>query len=112
MRHHRSFLDLLVVFTVVIQVCAEQPLATSTIVVFNKSAPDSPELARFYARQRGIAYDHIVGLTCSVDEEITREEYDANIAEPLRQAFKSRTWCTIPQPPEHQDPVLTPPIRF
>src|SRR5438552_7892634 len=112
MRHHRSFLALLVVFTVVMHVRAEQPLATSTIVVYNKSAPDSPELARFYAKQRGIASDHIIGLTCSVDEEITREEYDGNIAEPLREAFKSRKWWTIRETAEHQDAVLSTSIRF
>src|SRR6266571_965766 len=106
MRHHRSFLALLVVFTVVMHVRAEQPLATSTIVVYNKSAPDSPELARFYAKQRGIAPDHIIGLTCSVDEEITREEYDGNIAEPLREAFKSRKWWTIRETAEHHDVAL------
>src|SRR6267378_7925245 len=95
MRHHRSFLALLVVFTVVIHVRAEQPLATSTIVVYNKAAPDSPELARFYAKQRGIASDHIVGLSCSTDEEITREEYDAHIAEPLREIFVAKKWWTV-----------------
>src|SRR5947209_19856899 len=112
MSHHRSFLALLVVFTVVIQVRAEQPLATSTIVVYNKSAPDSPELARFYAKQRGIVSDHIIGVTCSVDEEITREEYDGKIAEPLREAFKSRKWWTIRETAEHLDAVLSTSIRF
>ena len=112
MRHHRSFLALLIVFTVVIHVRAEQPLATSTIVVYNKSAPESPELARFYAKQRGIASDHIIGVTCSVDEEITREEYDGKIAEPLREAFKSRNWWTIRETAAHQDAVLSTSIRF
>ena len=51
----------------VIDLRAEQPLAASTIVVYNKAALDSPELARFYAQHRGIASDHIVGLTCSTD---------------------------------------------
>ena len=64
---------------------AEQPLAESTIVVYNKTASDSTELAKFYAQQRGIAPDHLVGLTCSTEEEISREEYETNIAEPLRE---------------------------
>src|SRR5438034_8476935 len=112
MRHDRSFLALLVVFTVVMHVRAEQPLATSTIVVYNKSAPDSAELARFYAKQRGIASDHIVGLTCSTDEEISREEYDSNIAEPLRETFKARKWWTLRETPEQQTVVMTTSIRF
>ena len=69
---------------------AEPSLVSSTIVIYNKAALDSAELARFYAKQRGIASDHIVGLTCSTDEEISREEYDSNIAEPLRETFLGR----------------------
>jgi len=34
---------------------AEQSLAASTVVIYNKTASDSAELARFYAKQRGIA---------------------------------------------------------
>ena len=91
---------------------AEQPLAASTIVVYNKAALDSPELARFYAQHRGIASDHIVGLTCSTDEEITREEYDTNIAGPLREAFKTRKWWTVRETSEQQTAVMTTSIRF
>ena len=74
--------------------------------------PDSPELARFYATQRGIAPDHIVGLTCSADEEISREEYDTNIAAPLREAFQARKWWTVRETAEHQTVVETTSIRF
>jgi uncharacterized protein (TIGR03790 family) len=91
---------------------AEEPLAESTVIVYNKAAPDSAELARFYARQRGIASSHIVGLTCSVDEEITREEYDANIAGPLRDAFQARKWWSVHETPEHQKIVDTTSVRF
>ena len=68
------------------------PLTASTIVVFNKASPDSVELAKFYAKQRGIARDHIVGLACSTDEEITRVEYETAIARPLRDIFRQRGW--------------------
>ncbi len=91
---------------------AEQPLALSTIVIYNKAALDSAELARFYAKQRGIASDHIVGLTCSTDEEINREEYDSNIAGPLRETFKARKWWTLRETPEQQTVVMTTSIRF
>ena len=93
-------------------VAAEQPLTESTIVVYNKAALDSPELARFYGQQRGIASDHIVGLTCSTDEEISREEYDANIAGPLRDTFKTRKWWTLRETPERQTAVMSTSIRF
>lgn len=79
--------------TVVVR--AEQPLADSTIVVYNAAAPDSLDLARFYAQQRGIARDHLVALNCSDAEEIDRREYDENIAAPLRDAFQKRGWWTM-----------------
>jgi uncharacterized protein (TIGR03790 family) len=91
---------------------AEQPLTESIIVVYNKAALESAELARFYAKQRGIASDHIVGLTCSTDEEITREEYDMNIAAPLREVFEARTWWRLRETSEHQKTVATTSIRF
>lgn len=91
---------------------ADQSLAASTIVVYNKAATDSAELARFYAQKRGIALDHVVGLTCSTDEEITREEYDANIAGPLREIFKARKWWTVRETSENQTVLSTTSIRF
>jgi uncharacterized protein (TIGR03790 family) len=91
---------------------AEQPLAASTVVVYNKAAPDSAELARFYAKQRGIAPDHVVGLDCSTDEEITREEYDANIAEPLRDIFKARNWWKLRETSDQRPIVDATSIRF
>src|SRR6266851_6627098 len=113
MRRCRSLLAVAVVLMLVIEArAAEQPLAVSTIIVYNKAALDSTELARFYAQRRGIASDHIVGLTCSTDEEITREEYDANIAEPLRDTFKTRKWWTVRETSEQQTAVMTTSMRF
>src|SRR5437879_994982 len=74
---------------------AEQPLADLTIVVYNKAVPESVELAKFYAEKRGIAPDHLIGLDCSTEEEITREQYDATIAGPLRAVFSQRHWWTV-----------------
>ena len=92
MKHCRSCLWLLLLL--LLDARAETPLAGSTIVIYNKALPDSVSLARFYAQQRGIASDHVVGLLCSIEEEISREEYDTNIATPLREIFKERHWWT------------------
>jgi len=109
----RAFVALIASFLAAAEAAAaEQPLAASTIVVYNKAATDSPELARFYAQKRGIALDHVVGLTCSTDEEITREEYDANIAGPLREIFKARKWWTVRETSEDQTVLSTTSIRF
>src|SRR6266404_9197095 len=91
---------------------AEQPLAASTIVLYNKNVPDSVALATFYAEQRGIARDHLVGLECSTEEEISREAYDATIANPLRDIFNERQWWTRHETPEHKDSVTASTIHF
>ena len=106
----RSFLMLFLALA--LNARAEQPLAESTIVVYNKTASDSTELAKFYAQQRGIAPDHLVGLTCSTEEEISREEYDANIAEPLLEIFKDRHWWTLHETAEHKETVTSSSIHF
>jgi uncharacterized protein (TIGR03790 family) len=74
---------------------AEKPLAPATIIIFNKDVPESVELAKFYAEKRGIARDHLVGLSVSRTEEISRDEYDMMIRNPLREIFKERKWWTL-----------------
>lgn len=74
---------------------AEKPLAPATIVIFNTDMPESVELAKFYGQQRGIARDHLVGLSVSKTEEISRDEYDTMIRDPLRKIFKERSWWTL-----------------
>ncbi len=91
---------------------AEQPLAASTIVLYNKNVPDSVALATFYAQQRGIAHDHLIGLECSTEEEISREEYDATIANPLRDIFKERQWWALHETPERKESVTASTIHF
>lgn len=60
------------------------PDAAATLIVFNQNDPDSRDLANFYAEKRGIPRDHLLGLRCAINEEISREDYDRTIAEPLR----------------------------
>jgi uncharacterized protein (TIGR03790 family) len=91
---------------------SEQPLAASTVIVYNKTAPDAAELAKFYAQKRGIPADHIVGLTCSLAEEISRDEYDSTIANRLREIFKAKHWWDMRETEDHQEAVMTTSIRF
>ena len=91
---------------------AEKALAPATIVVFNQDVPESVELAKFYAQKRGIARDHLVGLSCSRTEEISRLEYDTMIRNPLRAVFKERKWWTLHEPREGQPSVTNNSIRF
>ena len=91
---------------------ADESLAASTIVVFNSAIPESAALAKFYAEKRGIARDHLVGLDCPLEEEISREQYDTTIAEPLRMIFKKRRWWTLREEEDPQHGILSNSIRF
>jgi uncharacterized protein (TIGR03790 family) len=72
-----------------------EELAAATLVVFNENDPDSEPLARFYAEKRGIAKERVVGLRCSTAEEISRTEYEDNIAGPLRQILTKNEWWKL-----------------
>ena len=111
MKYCRSLLVLVLVLMTEAR-AAETSLAPSTIVVYNETVPESVQLAKFYAQQRGLARDHLVGLTCSTEEEISREDYDATIVGPLREVFKKRNWWTMHESPEHQDMITASAIRF
>jgi len=87
-------------------------LAPVTIVVYNRAAPDAASLARFYAEARRISDDHIVGLDCPTDEEISRQEYDATIAQPLRKIFRERKWWTLRIDADNQPTVTANRINF
>src|SRR6476646_2627849 len=91
---------------------AEGPLAPATIVIFNQDIPESVELARFYAQKRGIARAHLVGLSASKTEEISRLEYDTMIRDPLREIFKQRRWWTVNESRDHPTTVTNTSIRF
>ena len=91
---------------------AEQPLAPATIVVYNKAVPDSVALAKFYAQQRAIPRDHVIALNCSPEEEISREDYDATIAEPLRKIFRDRGWWTFRDTADRGTLVASSTIHF
>jgi hypothetical protein len=88
------------VFLLGIDAAAAENLPAQTIVVFNTAVPDSEALAKFYAGKRGIADDHVVGLDCPSEEEISREQYDASIAEPLRKIFEQRQWWHVHEAPD------------
>lgn len=66
--------------------------ASFAVVVYNANDPLAEPLAKFYAGKRGIPTDRIVALKCPLTEEISREQYDLEIAAPLRRIFDERQW--------------------
>lgn len=87
-------------------------LTRVTIVVYNRNAPESADLARFYAEARHIPSDHLVALGCSTEEEISREDYDETIATPLRKIFAEKNWWSLRTNADNQPAVRSNSIRF
>src|SRR4029077_7512081 len=79
---------------------------------FNEKDPESELLARFYAEKRGVPSAQVIGLACSIVEEISREEYDSTIAEPLRRAFTANFWWKLRDLESPLGPVESNKIRF
>jgi len=90
----------------------ERSLAAATIVVYNSNISESAALAKFYAERRDIPRDHIVGLACPKEEEISREEYDSLIAEPLRAVFRKRRWWTLRDEDKPERGISSSSIQF
>ncbi len=64
----------------------------TTLVIFNRTVPDSESLARYYAAARQIPLRNLIPLDCPSDETITRAQYTETIAEPLRKKFLDEGW--------------------
>jgi uncharacterized protein (TIGR03790 family) len=73
--------------------------SAATVVVYNNLDPASVDLAAYYAQRRGIPLDHMVGLNCATSEEITRQQYNDTIADPLRRIFAENGWWDAPDDP-------------
>jgi uncharacterized protein (TIGR03790 family) len=86
--------------------------SAATIVVYNANAPDSEALATFYAEKRAIPKERIIGLRCAVTEQIERLDYDATIAEPLRELFTKNGWWELRPGDETPNRVVRNRIRF
>src|SRR3974377_2006116 len=71
--------------------------ANFAAVVYNENDPLAAPLANYYAEKRGIPAERVGGLKCPLHEEISREQSDREIAQPLRRIFTQREWW-IAQP--------------
>jgi uncharacterized protein (TIGR03790 family) len=73
-----------------------QPTAFATlhpgqlVIVANENDPDSMDVARHYAKQRGVPLSHIVRMDLPLKETIRRTDYEKYLAEPLKAALVSK----------------------
>ncbi|MBV9671815.1 MAG: TIGR03790 family protein [Verrucomicrobia bacterium] len=87
-------------------------LADSVLVVYNPDFTDSESLARYYAVKRGIPSEQVIGLPCSDEEEISRQDYDRTLAQPLRKILTERSWWRILTLETGEKIVTTNKIRY
>ena len=64
-------------------------------VIYNTQSEASKDLAEFYIKMRGIPKENLVGIDLPDREQITREDYNSKLRDPLRNIFTKRGWWTI-----------------
>src|SRR5690349_12224164 len=60
------------------------------IVVANKNVPASKDVAEHYLARRKVPKENLIVLDLPAGEDISRTDYDAKLAGPLREALKDR----------------------
>jgi len=80
------------------QLTAEWDAAAETAVIFNPDFPGSAELASYYAEQRHIPKERVIGLRCSQEDSVSRVEFESQLRGPLLQLFESRHWWSTEPP--------------
>ncbi len=55
------------------------------IIIYNRNLPESQAVARYYAERRAVPGENLLGLNVPNTEQLTREDYELVLAEPLRQ---------------------------
>src|SRR3984893_16369646 len=57
--------------------------AERVLLVVNDNSPLSRQIGEYYARRRGVAAKNVCHIKTKLDEEISREDYDRQIAGPV-----------------------------
>jgi uncharacterized protein (TIGR03790 family) len=91
---------------------AQNRLSGATLVLFNSNDSDSEALAKYYASKRGIPQNQVVGFPTPATEEITRADFNALIAEPLRKKMIAKGWWITRQAKGSKATIIDSRIRF
>ncbi|MDZ4744285.1 MAG: TIGR03790 family protein [Verrucomicrobiota bacterium] len=71
--------------------CAQDnSLSRFVAVVYNSQEPGAADLARLYARGRGITDEQIIEIRCDRGEVVTRDHFDFKIKWPIREQLQKR----------------------
>jgi len=69
-----------------------EDLPNHLLVVYNRDDFDSKELADYYAVRRNIPPERVLGISCSKEEEITRDEFEKTIRQPILFYLLQKGW--------------------
>lgn len=65
------------------------PLAPEDLlIIYNLNQPESQTVARYYAEKRRVPLANLVGVNAPTTENISRDDYELVLAEPLRQQVR------------------------
>ena len=69
-------------------------LPAHLLVVYNANDPDSGPLAQYYADKRNIPAERVLALSCPTTEEISRDDYDTTIRQPITSYLYKKNWMS------------------
>jgi len=69
-----------------------EDLANHLLVVYNQNDNNSKILAEYYASKRNIPAERVLSLACSLEEEITRADYEKTIRGPILDYIMQKNW--------------------
>lgn len=81
------------------QTVPDWDVPADTVVVYNSDLPESQELAKYYAEQRGIASERLIGLKCPPGDSMSRQEFEELLRKPLYDLFKRAGWWSMEERP-------------
>ncbi len=79
-----TFSILLVAFLLILPKTCVALVPSEILVIANRDFPQSSELAHYYMKKRGIPEQNLILVSTTKDERCSREEYDGEIALPIR----------------------------
>ncbi len=80
----KAFSILLVAFLLILPKACLALVPSEILVIANRNFPQSSEFAHYYMEKRGIPEQNLAVIATTKDERCSREEYDREIALPIR----------------------------
>lgn len=91
----KNFLLTLILTTLLPLTSSAQIPTDAIAVIYNSKVPESKTLATYYASQRNIPIENLIGLPLPDVDQISRQEYIDKIEIPIRKEFRDRNWWNL-----------------